>query len=572
MPVDEMRSWYLAGESNAAIGRRLGLHPSKVRRVLLGAGVGQRSRSEQEALKDERAGVRIPTCEELAADYERQRLTAAEIADRYGLTQSRVQQLLRRCGIARRPARPRPEWLEAERAQRRPPELVDEIVRLYRSGLSRKATAGHLDVSAEAVDDVLRRAGVDFRGRRKLPPVDDWAHRYVDGGETAAEIAVTYSVSPSAVYRTLAAAGIERRAAGARSIAVDEAEVSACYVDERQSMKATARRFGVSSRKVRPILVRHGVLRTGFDPKAVDRTRFARRYAGGATIAELAAAFDLTPFHAEVAIRAYGLPRERPGTRRAQVITDSGLRALVGRGYSDIDIAGRYGVAVWAVVRRRRAIGLHRPPNQLRIPIGRPHLERLVAAGASRADIATMYRVGLATVTRWCVHYGIEVAGPARPSGHRGVQIDSRALRDLYVRQQWTTRQIANHLGVDSSLITFALHSHRIPVRRGPAGRRADAVVLLDALYAEVDVVAALQRHHVPLRPRAGRLSQRFPHPPPLDAALADELYRTVGLSATHIALLTGHSQTNVLDTLRRHGTPARSSGRSPWYERNILG
>jgi hypothetical protein len=125
------------------------------------------------------------------------------------------------------------------------------------------------------------------------------------------------------------------------------------------------------------------------------------------------------------------------------------------------------------------------------------------------------------------------------------------------------------HLGVDTALITFALHTHRIPVRR-PGNRTQGSVVILDALYADPDVVDTLKRHQLPLRRRGGPLAKRFPDPAPLD--LAHELYRRVGLSTNHIALLTGHSATNVLDALRHHGTPTRPGSRSPWYQRTITG
>ena len=96
MPVAQMRRWYLAGESNATIGARLGLHQSKVRRVLIEAGVTMRTRREQVALQDQRAGVTVPTCEELAAGYVEERLTIAELAERHGISSTRVLQMLRR--------------------------------------------------------------------------------------------------------------------------------------------------------------------------------------------------------------------------------------------------------------------------------------------------------------------------------------------------------------------------------------------------------------------------------------------------------------------------------------------
>ena len=108
-------------------------------------------------------------------------------------------------------------------------------------------------------------------------------------------------------------------------------------------------------------------------------------------------------------------------------------------------------------------------------------------------------------------------------------------------------------------------------MRHGGHGTQDDAVVLLDALYADTDITEALKRHNVPLRPRAGTLARRFPKPAPLAPELAEELYDTLGLSTIHIALLTGHTTSNVLEVLRRHGIPSRPASRSPWYERTLM-
>jgi hypothetical protein len=207
----------------------------------------------------------------------------------------------------------------------------------------------------------------------------------------------------------------------------------------------------------------------------------------------------------------------------------------------------------------------------VRPPLSRADLKRQLDAGVSRADIATAHHVGLATVTRWCTHYALDVVKPPRTPASRGIGLDARQLRDLYVNEQWSARQIAEHVEVDTALVNFALHTHRIPVRHGGNGSQEDAVVLLDALYADDQVVALLEHHHVPVRRRAGSLVQRFPRPAPLNAALVDELYAKLGLSATQISLITGHSASNVLDLLRRHGTPSRTASRSPWYERTLM-
>jgi hypothetical protein len=171
----------------------------------------------------------------------------------------------------------------------------------------------------------------------------------------------------------------------------------------------------------------------------------------------------------------------------------------------------------------------------------------------------------------WCAHYQLDVVGPPRPAGGRGVELNPGELRHLYVNQQWTAQQIAGHLGVDPALVNFAAHSHRIPVRHGGHRTQDDAVVLLDALYDDADVVAMLARYGVPVRRRAGTLTRRFPHSPPLGGELVDELYHTLGLSTIQISLLTGHSASNVLDVLRRHGTPTRRGSRSPWYQQTFI-
>jgi hypothetical protein len=498
-------------------------------------------------------------------------LTSAELADRYGITEARVHSMLCRYGIERRPGGIRPARADAERAQRRPPQLIDDIITLYRSGLSRTATAARVGAHRKLVDDVLHRARIEFRDRRKLPPVSEWANRYVDDDETAAAIAATFAVAPETVLHALAAAGIERRPAKVRMPPLIDDEVLACYVHERMSLQATAKRLGVSTPRVRAAVGRLGVLRTKFDPSTLDRRRFARHYAAGDTVTELGDEFGLTPHQVSVAVRAFNLPPRLPVRHRPLTISDSQLAALITAGDSDADIAARHGVALGAVVRRRRQSRLLRPPNKVRPPISRDRLVRQLATGTTRADIATAHHVGLATVTRWCTHYGIDVVGPPRPAAGHGFELDGKELRRLYVGEQWTAKQIGSHFGVDPTLVTFALHSHRIPVRHGANGSQSDAVVLLDALYADPDVVAVLEHHRIPLRCRAGRLVRLFPQPVPLAAALVIELYRDVGLSTTHISLLTGHSTSNVCEVLRHHGTPTRPSSRSPWYERTFL-
>ena len=241
---------------------------------------------------------------------------------------------------------------------------------LYGSGLSRKATAaGRRAPGGRRRRVAMRR--VEFRDRRKLPPLNEWVDRYVDGGETTAEIAATSAASPEAVLRALKLGGIERRRATAPDAAAERRRRRRVLRRRTTVDRATAKRLGVS-RPVRAAVGRLRVLRTPFDPSTLDRKRFVRRYDAGATIAELGQEFELTEHEVGVAIRYLELPRRLQVTHRPLQISDRQLAALVAAGHSDTGIATRYrvrcgpssGVAAGAVsCDRRRTRCDHRSPG-----------------------------------------------------------------------------------------------------------------------------------------------------------------------------------------------------------------
>ena len=181
-----------------------------------------------------------------------------------------------------------------------------------------------------------------------------------------------------------------------------------------------------------------------------------------------------------MAIRYLELPRRLQVTHRPLQISDRQLAALVAAGHSDTDIATRYRVAVWAVVRRRRRSRLLRPPpNKVRPPLTRAQLKRQLAA-RTRADIATAHNVGLATVTRsvrplWPrrrrskAAVGRRSRRRARPDG-AAPPIRRRAVVGTTDRRSPRRRRRHRHLRA-------ALTSHpRTPRRqRGPGRRRRAA-------------------------------------------------------------------------------------------------
>src|SRR5262245_13743326 len=99
LPIAEMKRWYLTGDSNQTIGQRVDLHQGTVRRVLIEAGLTMRTRREQVALNDARTGGRVPSREELVAGYIKEGLTSAELAVRFGISETRIQATLVRHGV-----------------------------------------------------------------------------------------------------------------------------------------------------------------------------------------------------------------------------------------------------------------------------------------------------------------------------------------------------------------------------------------------------------------------------------------------------------------------------------------
>lgn len=262
----------------------------------------------------------------------------------------------------------------------------------------------------------------------------------------------------------------------------------------------------------------------------------------------------------------------RHGTEltKAMAADDTLWRLYVDERQSDEQIAQRYGVAAWAVRRRRRAAQVFRPPGtppwtrSIPDPV---ELERLyVTERRTMAEIATHYAVPHPTVRRWLTRLGIE-----RRTAHHTTTpdpdrhpIDPGELRHAYVEDGLTAAEIAADFGVSKNIVLEALHAHRVPVRpSGPSA--APPVVLLDALYADPAVTNALARHGIDQRRVGGWLRDRWTRPAELTEQALRDLYVDVGLSAQHISLLTGHATDAVRSRLQAAGIPARSAGRSPW-------
>lgn len=218
--------------------------------------------------------------------------------------------------------------------------------------------------------------------------------------------------------------------------------------------------------------------------------------------------------------------------------------------------------------RRRRHLT---PPRPSSPPRGQELAQLYLVQKLTLVQVARRYTTSASVVRGWLADAGIRVQPRTSRADRR--QLDPHLLRDRYEDQQWNAAQIAAEQATTVQLVLRALHENGIPVRRGgyPSARQTQAYRLLDDLYADLDVVALLKRHDIPVRPQHGPIAARFPQPAPLTTALLRQGYLGIGLSARHLELLTGQPAEQILDALHAAQIPVRTTDGtpSPWLARH---
>lgn len=159
---------YDEGLSIRRIAAELGLSPSRVRRLLRGAGVVLSPRGRGRPRPTTRAPIPPEVVEQLATLYLDRRLTRAEVAAYFGVSEDRVRAWLRRLGIRTRTR----GGANREDRGRLDTALLEELY--VRRGLTADQVAAATGVSRREVLDSLRDAGLPVR-----VPLPDGDERHV---------------------------------------------------------------------------------------------------------------------------------------------------------------------------------------------------------------------------------------------------------------------------------------------------------------------------------------------------------------------------------------------------------
>ena len=515
-----------------------------------------------------------------------QAMTVTQIADRSGYSRSGVYKLITQHRLTVQAS------VTATGAGAESPHVLSECARLYRDGQSLHEIGARFGRGQQWARARVTAAGVPVRhgGRQRRSGRADELREALAHGHNTTEIAAQLGRSPTTIRQWLRQAGIPppppRRPRGPRLPPLDPGVLHALYVQQRHAVTAIAAELRVSPDRVRAGLDAAGIAQRSSRGEE-SRKRLATLtgaqlremyLARGRSAAHIAGELGCSRGQVDAALRLHDIPRRRPGASPAPplLLDRDTLRVLyVTQRLEDAEIGARYWVPAHRVRLRRRALGVARPPAApphppLPSPPPADQLARLyLTERRTLAQIGRRYHTSSRGVRRWLLQAGIPVR--ARTSRAHRKHLDVAVLRTLYTDREWTAAQIAHELDSTIHLVLRSLHENAIPVRTGGPPRRLecpDSEQLLTALYTDPDVTALLTAHHVPRRPDPGSVTDRFPTPAPLTAALLREAYTGIGLAARHIELLTGQPAGQILDTLHALEITVRRSGLSPWLVR----
>jgi hypothetical protein len=224
------------------------------------------------------------------------------------------------------------------------------------------------------------------------------------------------------------------------------------YVTDGLTVPEVADRLGLSRWRVTRALRAAGIpsrrpgWTDGAPPTPITAQQLTDLYIEhGNTTGEVAAALGTTSTRVNAALRRHGIQRRpEPATPPPPLDLDAASLTdlYVTRRLDDTAIGAIYAVPAWRVTRRRRELGVHRPPS----PPPHPEPQVMPPAqvlhrwytieGRTLEQIAHAHHTARDTVRGWLHTAGIPIQ-PRTSREHRK-HLDPALLRDLYQGREWS--------------------------------------------------------------------------------------------------------------------------------------
>lgn len=293
----------------------------------------------------------------------------------------------------------------------------------------------------------------------------------------------------------------------------------------------------------------------------------------GWTLRELAAEFGVHPqtvrrWLAEADIARIHAPGALRGISVAELVERYGTGTMTA-----VELARTTDVPYERVLRELHAVGVmepHRRPPAVSAEQGSEMVRLYLEEGQRLERIAEDVGSSVYLVRRHLRSAGVTIAprsGIVRGDRQEAPPAD---VERLYVREGHSAERTGHALDIGHGVVLRTGHEHGLPIR--PGGERPivpTEIRLIEALYADDEVRAVLERHGVPQRPPIGGIALRFPEAVPLTPELVADLYVSAGCSTPQIELLTGQARVIVEDRMREWGIPVRRPrGPSPMLSR----
>jgi uncharacterized protein (DUF433 family) len=400
--------------------------------------------------------------------------------------------------VTARPARPvTPRSAPPVTARSAP---VDEVVRLYRLGLTMTEIAGVYGVSAWTIASRLDEAGVARRhakDRAAVLTVDRAVRRYRRQPHRLGELAAEMGISAQLILDRAAQPERGRRGQPRDRADVRTGEVADLYRAGWTAAQIAARYHTAASTVLRRLDEAGVARRPKSTPVPFPVEEAGRRLQqDGTTLAQLARDYHVGVSAVRGQLRARGiLAPPLAGPRVLRGVPPGEIAGWYAAGLTTAQIGARYGVSGDTVRARLRAAGVRLrrvPPPLTTKPVPMSEAAARYRQGATLAELAASYAVTRQTIRRKLTASGVTLRSPrpGRPGHGPGrIPIPVEEAAQLY-RSGQTLRQVAGRYGVCETVIYNRLTEAGVSLRR-KTDRKQVGPALLARLAQQVGLDAA---------------------------------------------------------------------------------